>query len=208
VFTGLVEGTGDVLAVEARPEGRRLRLRVPRDLGPVQVGESLAVDGVCLTVAAVSGGADGDGLVAEFDLVPETLCRTTLGARRPGDRVNLERSLPVGGRLGGHLVQGHVDGVGTVTAVAGEGGGRWLEVALPAGLERYVVEKGAIALDGVSLTVAAVRDGGRIGVALVPHTLAATTLGTKAVGDLVNVEVDVVARYVERLLRREDGEGR
>lgn len=196
MFTGIVEAKGEVVAVEARPDGARLRLGVPREFTDLAPGQSLAIDGVCLTVVALEDG------VALFDLAAETLRRTTLGRLRPGASVNLERPLSAAGRLGGHFVQGHVDGVGTVTRVTPEGDGVWLEVSLPPGLARYVAEKGSVALDGVSLTVAAVEDS-RCAVALIPHTLAVTTLGRKDPGDPVNVEVDILAKYLARLLEGE-----
>jgi riboflavin synthase len=151
------------------------------------------VSGVCLTIVALGGD--------EFsaDLAAETLRRTTLGELGAGDAVNLERPLRFDQRLGGHVVQGHVDGVGTVTSVAPEGDGVWMDIEAPAALRRYIVEKGSIAVDGVSLTVARVADP-RFAIALIPHTLAATTLGVRRPGDRVNVEVDVLAKYVERLL--------
>ncbi len=196
MFTGIVEAMGQVLAVEMWPGGGRLRVRVPREFTDLAPGHSLAVDGVCLTVVALEGDA------ALFDLAAETLRRTTLGRLRPGAPVNLERPLAAGARIGGHFVQGHVDGVGTITAVTPEGDGVWMEVGLPPGLARYVAEKGSLALDGVSLTVAAVK-GDRCAVALIPHTLAVTALGRKGPGDPVNVEVDILAKYLARLLAGE-----
>ncbi len=198
MFTGIVEAMGEVVAVEAQPDGARLHLRVPREFSDLAPGQSLAVNGVCLTVVALEDG------VVLFDLAAETLRRTTLGRLRPGASVNLERPLSATGRFGGHFVQGHVDGVGTVTRVAPEGDGVWMEVSLPPGLARYVAEKGSVALDGVSLTVAAVQDS-RCAVALIPHTLAVTTLGRRDPGDPVNVEVDILAKYLARLLAGERG---
>jgi riboflavin synthase len=192
MFTGLVEEVGTIAALTPQGDGARVRLvagAVRRDLA---VGDSVAVDGACLTAVALTD----DGL--EVDAVAETLRRTTLGDRAPGDRVNLERALRVGDRLGGHLVQGHVDGTGEVTAVRPEGGGRLLRVRVPHELLRYVVEKGSLAIDGVSLTVAA-RHADGCSVALIPHTLAATTLGEAAAGRRVNLEVDLMAKYVESL---------
>ncbi|MDQ7851255.1 MAG: riboflavin synthase, partial [Armatimonadota bacterium] len=167
-------------------------VRMPGEFTDLAPGQSLAVDGVCLTVVALEGDT------ALFDLAAETLRRTTLGRLRPGASVNLERPLAAGARLGGHFVQGHVDGVGTIMKVTPEGDGVWMEVALPPGLARYVAEKGSLALDGVSLTVAAVEDD-RCAVALIPHTLAVTTLGRKGPGDPLNVEVDILAKYLARL---------
>jgi riboflavin synthase len=192
VFTGLIEEAGRV--AELRPAGGGARLVVAAEavLDGLRVGDSVAVSGACLTAVEVTG----EGFAA--DCVAETLRRTSLGGLAPGDRVNLERPMRLGDRLDGHLVQGHVDGVGTVRAVRPEGEGAALEVAAPAGLLRYVVEKGSVAVDGVSLTVAErLADG--FAVALIPHTMAVTTLGPQAVGRAVNLEVDVVAKYVESL---------
>jgi riboflavin synthase len=193
MFTGLVADVGTVERVEPRAGGARLVVR-PRAL-PVDAlaaGESIACSGACLTVVERGGG-----LVA-FDAVPETLSRTTLGAWRPGTRVNLERALRLDDRLGGHLVQGHVDAVGEVVGRVSEGQGARLTVSLPASIAPLVAEKGSIAVDGVSLTVArAGRD--RFEVALIPETLARTTLGEAAAGTRVNLEADVVARHVARL---------
>jgi riboflavin synthase len=209
MFTGIVEGTGTVaaLAVAADGSGARLEVDAPFLAGGLGLGESVAVNGCCVTVAETTAG----GFAA--DLVAETLRRTALGGLAAGASVNLERPLALGGRLGGHLVQGHVDGVARVLHRApvgpegsGEprggapvGRGEELRVELPPDLARYVVEKGSIAVDGVSLTVAGVGPGW-FAVALVPHTLAVTTLGDRRPGDLLQLEVDVVAKYVERLV--------
>ena len=179
MFTGIVREVGRVVTFD---DGR-LVVDATTEAAP---GDSVAVDGVCLTVV--------DGGRLAFDLVPETLSRTTLGGLRPGDGVNIEPALRAGDPLGGHYVQGHVDGVGTIRSV---GDPTWFDA--PSGLLRYVVEKGSIAVDGVSLTVAAV-DGAGFAVALIPHTLAETTLGKLEPGDRVNLETDVLAKYVERLL--------
>ena len=192
MFTGIVEERGRVRLAE--PDRLVVETTSAADAAD---GDSIAVSGVCLTV--VSNEPDGDGRLLSFDVSPETLARTTLGGLRPGDSVNLERPVTLLSRMGGHLVQGHVDGVGEVLEVRPAGDGREMTFALPAGLERYLVEKGSITLDGVSLTVASL-DGERFGVALIPHTLDATTLGDRAPGDRVNVEVDVMAKYVERLM--------
>lgn len=197
MFTGIVEAIGRVLAVERGDGGARLRLRMPPEVDDLRPGGSLAVDGVCLTLV----GVEGETVAADIAL--ETLRRTTLGDLRPGAAVNLERPLAASGRFSGHLVQGHVDGVGTITRVERDGEGQWMEVSLPAGLARFVVEKGSVAIDGVSLTVAAVEDN-RCAVALIPHTLAVTTLSSKGLGDPVNVEVDILAKYVARLLVAHD----
>jgi riboflavin synthase len=193
MFTGIVEEVGTV-----RQTGSRLAVsarKVVEDSGP---GSSMAVNGVCLTVVDRIS-ADG-GAVLSFDLSPETLDRSSLGHLAPGDGVNLERPVMLVTRLGGHLVQGHVDGLGEVRAVEEASPGKTVTIAVPVSLRRYVVEKGSIAVDGVSLTVATVEEG-RFGVALVPYTLEATTFGDVRVGDPVNLEVDVVAKYVEGFLK-------
>jgi riboflavin synthase len=191
MFTGIVEERGRVRSLE----GGRLVVDCRTVGDDTAVGESVAVNGVCLTVV---GAAPGELL---FDLAPETLSRTTLSRLRPGDPVNLERPLTLATRLGGHLVQGHVDGVGTVRTIAGNGQGARLRIALPERLRPYVVEKGSVAVDGVSLTVAAA-DEEAFEVALVPHTLEVTTLGDRRPGDEVNLEADVLAKYVEAATRR------
>jgi riboflavin synthase len=195
MFTGIVEGTGTVvaLAVAAGGGGARLEVEAPFLAGDLRLGESVAVNGCCLTVAEPTSG----GFAA--DLVAETLRRTALGGLAAGDAVNLERPTVLGGRLGGHLVQGHVDGVARVLERTPVGDGEEVKIELPEDLERYVVEKGSIAVDGVSLTVAGVGPGW-FAVALVPHTLEVTTLGRRRPGDPVQLEVDVVAKYVERLV--------
>jgi len=193
MFTGLVSDIGVVERLAPRQGGARLAVR-PAHLAvdELALGESVACSGACLTVAE-----RGAGLVS-FDAVPETLARTTVGTWRPGTRVNLERALALGERLGGHLVQGHVDGVGEVMRRVPEGQGARLTVTLPPELAPLVAEKGSIAIDGVSVTVASAgRD--RFEVALIPETLARTTLGDVAPGARLNLEVDVIARHVARL---------
>jgi riboflavin synthase len=189
VFTGLVQEVGTVVGFE----GGRLTIDAPRTAEHARLGDSVAVDGVCLTLVA------RDDSSLSFDAVPETLARTALGALAAGARVNLEAALRAGDALGGHYVQGHVDGVGAVRSVQPEGDGRRVAFDAPAELLRYVVEKGSIAVNGTSLTVAAVDDAG-FEVALIPHTLAATTLEALQNGDRVNLETDVLAKYVEKLL--------
>jgi riboflavin synthase len=196
VFTGIVEERGRVRATDRGPSGTRLEVDCRTVGGDADPGASVAVNGVCLTVA----GRRGQALM--FDLAPETLARSTLGRLRPGDPVNLERPVTLVTRLGGHLVQGHVDGLGTVEARDRDPeGGAVLRIRPGPGLERYLVDKGSVTVDGVSLTVAGV-DGPAFTVALIPHTMATTTLGERQAGDLVNIEVDVLAKYVERLLGR------
>ena len=189
MFTGLVRELGEVESVEETSDGLRLRVRGDATARAVNVGDSVAVSGVCLTVAE----AAGDTLA--FDAVPETLRRSTLGRLAPGARVNLEPALQTGDPVGGHFVQGHVDGVGRIRRVTDEG----LEVEAPPEILRYCVEKGSIAVEGVSLTVAELADGG-FSVALVPHTRDVTTLGRVSEGDQVNLEVDMLAKYVEKLV--------
>ena len=194
MFTGLVEDLGRLAKLERRADALLLFIEGERlPLSEIELGDSLAVDGVCLTVTAreenrlqVLAGA-------------ETLSRTTLSERRTGDRVHLERALRVGDRLGGHLVSGHIDGIARVSGRRDRGANLELDFELPAELLRYVVAKGSITIDGVSLTVNAVRDRA-VGVALIPHTQKNTALATKAVGAGANIEVDMIGKYVERLL--------
>ena len=189
MFTGIVREVGTVTAFD----GSRLVVAAPETAALAAVGDSVAVAGTCLTVVDTS-----DGRLA-FDVVPETLSRTALGGLPPGAAVNLEPSLRVGDPLGGHVVQGHVDAVGRVRSVTPEGEGRRVWVDAPETVARYCLEKGSIAVDGVSLTVAALDDDG-FEVALIPHTLAVTTLGELEQGDEVNLEPDVLAKVVERLV--------
>ncbi|MGF1663831.1 MAG: riboflavin synthase [Kineosporiaceae bacterium] len=198
MFTGIVEERGAVVAVDRGADSARLTLRGPQVTDGARHGESIAVNGVCLTVTDMAGDT------FTVDVMAETLRRSSLATAEPGAPVNLERAMPADGRFGGHVVQGHVDGTGTVLAV--EPGDRWVvvRISLPATLRRYVVEKGSIAVDGVSLTVAGV--GGRpdgdgwFTVSLIPTTLEGTTFGARAAGDVVNLEVDVLAKYVEAQL--------
>jgi riboflavin synthase len=203
VFTGIVEEIGEVVAVRRTDEVLELTVRGPTVSSDARHGDSIAVSGVCLTVTAVEAAAgstvDGAGGTFRVELVPETLARTSLADVRAGTRVNLERAVAVGGRLGGHIVQGHVDGVGSLLRRDPGARSDELRFGLPAHLTRYVVEKGSITVDGVSLTVAGI-DGATFSVALIPTTLTHTTLGSRAEGDTVNLEVDVIAKYVERLL--------
>jgi len=202
VFTGIVEEVGTVDVREDQRDAARLRIRARRTLEGVALGDSISVNGVCLTVTDVEPTDDGG--VWGTDVMAETLRRSSLGAARAGDPVNLERAVTAHTRLGGHLVQGHVDGVGTVLARSPAEHWEVVRIALPDGLARYVVEKGSIAVDGVSLTVSAVSAANVPGpwfeVSLIPTTLRETTLGRRAPGDPVNLEVDVIAKYVERLL--------
>jgi riboflavin synthase len=192
MFTGLVQDVGTVESLESGTEGARLRIAT--GLGAeVGLGDSIAVDGACLTAVA----ADERGF--ETEAMNQTLAVTALRRLAPGSRVNLELAMRAGDRLGGHIVQGHVDGVAEVTSVAEDGFARRLRVALPAALARYAIDKGSVTLAGVSLTVAALGEDW-LEVSLIPETLERTTLGAAAPGDELNVEVDLVAKYVERLL--------
>lgn len=196
MFTGIVEERGRVRSVGPGPAGTRLIVECRTVADDATAGASVAVNGVCLTVVERH---ESD---LAFDVVSETLDRSALGDLGPGDPVNLERPVTLMTRLGGHLVQGHVDGVGTVESLARDDGAATMTVRLPDGLGRYLIEKGSIAVDGVSLTVASLDDAA-FKVALVPHTLTLTTLGNRRSGDRVNLEVDVVSKYVEKLLRRD-----
>lgn len=193
MFTGIVEELGTIARLDRGTDSARLTVRGPLVTSDASHGASIAVNGVCLTVVE---HADGEFTV---DVMAETLSRSSLGSLRAGDRVNLERAMAAGGRFGGHVVQGHVDG--TAQILERVPGDRWelVRLSLPAGLARYVVEKGSITVDGVSLTVASVDDTS-FTVSLIPTTLELTTLGHKGIGDLVNLEVDVLAKYVERLM--------
>jgi len=197
VFTGIVRERGRVVSAESNGGGGTLRLRIaaPRTAAQTGLGDSVSIAGCCLTAVAVE-----DGELA-FDAVPETIARTTLDGLAEGAEVNLEPALRAGEPLGGHYVQGHVDGVGRVRSLEREGEGARLRLDVPEDVLRYCVEKGSVAVDGVSLTVADVDEGG-VGIALVPHTLRETTLSRLEPGDRVNLEADVLAKYVERLARR------
>lgn len=199
MFTGLIEGLGRVLATAAEAAGLRVIIAPPApmlasdDRDRCQLGDSVAINGCCLTVIEMK--LDG----WSFQAGTETLSKTNLGSLRVGDAVNLERSLPVNGRLGGHFVQGHVDGVGQIDAIEREG--EWIAMwfRVPEPLSRLMVSKGSVAVDGISLTVVHV-ERERFSVALIPHTLSVTTLGARKVGDCVNIETDILGKYVQKLL--------
>jgi riboflavin synthase len=202
MFTGIVAELGEVAGIEHRGDAARLTIR--GDTDGVTTGESIAVNGVCLTVTGVLDGT------FTADVMGETLDRTSLGALTPGAPVNLERSVRLADRLGGHLVQGHVDATGTIISSSPAAHWDQVRINLPASIARYVVYKGSITVDGVSLTVSALAPdqpdttaGSWFEVSLIPETLKRTTLGTRQPGDTVNLEVDVIAKYVERLLKRE-----
>ncbi len=197
MFTGIIEDIGVVKSVEKQGVSGRIAVRSRLGLKKGAIGESIAVDGVCLTVAAVSG----DVFVA--DLSQETLSRSTLGALKANDRVNLERAVTLNKPLGGHIVTGHIDGTAEIKAIAGGGGvsGVGLNVSAGADIMRYIVEKGPVAVDGISLTIASL-DAGSFCVAVIPHTLEHTTLGCKKRGSKVNIEIDIIGKYVERFLTK------
>ncbi|MEV0648806.1 riboflavin synthase [Phytomonospora sp. NPDC050363] len=194
MFTGIVEELGEIVAVEPA----RLGIRGRDVASDAKHGDSIAVNGVCLTVT------DVDGDVFGVDVMGETYARTALGALVPGDRVNLERAATMATRLGGHIVQGHVDGVGEILERRQEEGWETVHFRLPEGLAKYIVEKGSITIDGVSLTVVSI-GGDEFTVGLIPTTLALTTLGVKTVGDPVHFEVDILAKHVEKLLAAREG---
>jgi riboflavin synthase len=193
VFTGIIEELGVVEALEDQGDAVRLSVRGPHVTSDAHLGDSISVNGCCLTVAR----RDGETFTA--DVMRETLDKTALGALEPGTRVNLERAVTAATRLGGHIVQGHVDGTGAILARSPSEHWELVEVSLPPGLGRYLVEKGSVTVDGISLTVVTVGTDS-FTVSLIPETLARTTLGHKQPGDPVNLEVDVIAKYVERLL--------
>jgi riboflavin synthase len=198
VFTGIVRERGRVVSIEAADDGARLLVEAPATAATTALGDSVSIDGCCLTAVAV-----GDGRLA-FDAVPETLSRTALGRLGPGSAVNVEPALRAGEPLGGHYVQGHVDGIGRVRSVEPEGDGRRIWIEAPPEIMRYCVEKGSIAVAGVSLTIAGLDDDA-LAVVLIPHTLAETTLGDLEDGADVNLEADVLAKYVERLVTASSG---
>lgn len=203
MFTGLVSAVARVVSLRSGAAGAVLAVERPQDFGDAAVGESIAVSGVCLTV--VPPAAPGQPLF--FDVSPETLSRSALGGLAAGAGVNLERALRASDRLGGHIVAGHVDGTAEVLGIEKSGDSWTFRFSLPPPLARYAVEKGSIAVDGISLTVAALGEGS-FDVAVIPHTFTATTLGMKKPGDRVNLEVDVLGKYVERLLAARLGDTR
>ncbi len=193
MFTGIISEVGEVSRVAVSGAGGRIRIKSRETARALSPGDSVAVEGVCLTAA--EAGAD----FFEADVTAETAATTTLGELKAGEAVNLELATPAGGRLSGHLVQGHVDGVGKIAALTPSGDGYLLKVAVPPEVSRYIVEKGSVAVAGISLTAVGVGDGG-FGAAIVPYTYENTTLKHRRPGDRVNVETDVIAKYVERFL--------
>lgn len=193
MFTGIIEAVGTVTSVAGDCDGKKVTIESDLITGELAIGDSICVNGTCLTAVQIAG--------SQFDVevVIESLDRTTLGSLAPGLLVNLERAMPASGRFDGHVVQGHVDGTARIDAIEPEGDGQRWTIATRPGLLKYIVEKGSITVNGVSLTVAALSDGA-FQIALIPHTLAVTTFGSAAVGDFVNLEVDILAKYVERLM--------
>ncbi len=202
MFTGIITSVGRVAAVQEVPEGRRVAIEVDWEDPGFELGESIAVDGCCLTVVAF------EGAVFEAEASRETLDCTTLGARRTGDRVNLEKAMRLGDRLGGHMVSGHVDGTGALVSFEPVGDCLRYVFAVPPALLRYVIAKGSLCIDGISLTVNALDDAaGTVEVMIVPHTQQNTSLGSRRPGDGVTLEVDLLGKYVERLLAPHPGVG-
>lgn len=200
MFTGIIEETGRVKGIRRGARSVTIEVDASVVMQGTQVGDSIATNGVCLTVTALTSG----GFTA--DVMPETVMRTSLAALKPGDMVNLERALTLQSRLGGHIVSGHVDGTGTVCRLVQDDNALWLWVECSPALMRYIIEKGSITVQGVSLTVARVQDN-KFAVSLIPHTQGATTLLSAKVGDVVNLENDMIAKYVEKLLMPHETEG-
>jgi riboflavin synthase len=201
MFTGIIQTTGTIAALDQRGGGARLTVATPRALPDLAIGESVAVNGACLTVV------ERRGRRFTVDVSPETLRRTTVGTLAPRTRVNLERALRVGDRMGGHVVQGHVDGVGRLESIKPDGDWLGYRFTAPRTLTPYLIEKGSIAVDGVSLTLFACR-GPSFTVALIPHTLGETTLGDRKPGDRVNLEADVLLKHIEAMLRARSSQAR
>ena len=193
MFTGLVEEMGRIKSIQNKGDGSLLNLNAHHILSDLHIGDSVSIDGICLTVIFVTD----DGFSVEA--VSETLSRTNLGNKKVGDWVNLERALPANGRLGGHIVQGHIDGRAVIHDIEKRQSGYWLTITVDESLAIYIVEKGSIALNGISLTIAAV-DKNRLSLAVIPYTWEHTTLGENKVGDVMNVEIDILAKYVSKML--------
>ncbi|MFQ5862229.1 MAG: riboflavin synthase [Candidatus Brocadiales bacterium] len=193
MFTGIIEHMGTVKELARVGQGGRLQIELPQLAKELKNGDSLSVEGVCLTVVDIKGG------IANFDVSHETLKRSTLGELRPGDKVNLERALAVGDRLGGHFVQGHVDGTGTIDKIESRPGECTMWFSVGAELSQNMVVKGSVAVDGISLTVVDITPDKKFSVALIPYTLEQTTLGLKKVGDRVNIETDMLGKWVKKL---------
>ena len=194
MFTGLIQAIGVIKQVSGSPEGKSLTIHCPELIGDIAVDDSIAVNGVCLTADERAP----DGFIAHA--IHTTLEKTTLGSLDPGQRVNLELAMRASDRLGGHLVQGHVNAIGRITGIDTQGNNWQIHISFPADLRKYMIAEGSITLDGISLTIAKLADS-QLMVSIIPHTLANTTLKDKAVGDSVNIEVDIMAKYIENFLR-------
>lgn len=194
MFTGIIEEVGTVKAIQHSGSNSFIRIEAKKVLEDVHLGDSIAVNGVCLTVTHF------DSTTFQADVMNETLSRSSLGSLRNGSPVNLERAMAAGGRFGGHIVSGHIDGTGTVSDIRNDGIAVWYTISANADILRYIVEKGSIAIDGISLTVAKVTDDS-FSVSIIPHTASVTILGTKKAGDIVNLENDIVGKYVEKLMK-------
>jgi riboflavin synthase len=198
MFTGIIEGLGTVTAVRPADQGKRLAIAAGFDLAGIKVGDSISVSGACLTAVCIAGRK------FEVDVSPETLAKTTLGSARIGDRVNLERALRLSDRIDGHLVSGHTDGTGVIDSRQAAGNAVIVTVAVAEALIRYMIVKGSVAVDGVSLTINHL-EAGRFSVSMIPHTAALTTIGFKQTGERVNIEVDMIGKYVEKFLSAQQG---
>jgi len=199
MFTGIIEGMGSITAIRSVGQARRLAITADYGLEGTRVGDSIAVSGACLTAVMISGKR------FEADVSPETIARTTFGAARPGERVNLERALRFSDRLDGHLVSGHIDGTGTIKAIDTKANATILTIGVEAALSRYMIEKGSVAVDGISLTINKCTTN-RFEVSIIPHTWLATTLRLKKIGATVNIETDMIGKYVERFSSGRGGE--
>ncbi len=197
MFTGIIEEVGTVKAVQHSGSNSFIRIEAKKILEDIHLGDSIAVNGVCLTVTHF------DSTTFQADVMNETLSRSSLGSLKNGSPVNLERAMAAGGRFGGHIVSGHIDGTGTVSDIRNDGIAVWYTVSAKPEILRYIVEKGSIAIDGISLTVAKVTDNS-FSVSIIPHTASVTILGTKKTGDIVNLENDIVGKYVEKLMKPAD----
>ena len=197
MFTGIIEEVGTVKAVQHSGSTSFIRIEAKKILEDIHLGDSIAVNGVCLTVTHF------DSTTFQADVMNETLSRSSLGSLRNGSPVNLERAMAAGGRFGGHIVSGHIDGTGTVSDIRNDGIAVWYTISAKPEILRYIVEKGSIAIDGISLTVAKVTDNS-FSVSIIPHTASVTILGTKKTGDIVNLENDIVGKYVEKLMKPAD----
>lgn len=199
MFTGIIEEIGVIERLERTTTAARLTIAASVIFGDLKLGDSVAVNGVCLTASHIAG------ICFSADVMPETLNRSALGKLAAGSRVNLERAMPANGRFGGHVVTGHIDGTGEIVSLRRDANAVWVQITCPAPLLRHIVVKGSVAIDGISLTVATVSAAG-FAVSIVPHTARATTLLQKRPGDLLNLETDILAKYVERLLARDKAE--